>query len=148
MLFVKIVLNQEGSKQLTTQKCHRCTCKCLSIILLIPNRKSRRDCQILCSDCPHAAIHCISLREPKRSPTAPAGVWRLSPEEAEPQQPQAGGSPPQGFGDRKEVLRGKMPGCSREQNRHPWGRGRQDLYSPWRFHLDVNVFLASNPVNI
>lgn len=95
-LFVKIILNQEGSKQLTTQKCHRCTCKCLSIILLIPDCKSRRDCQILCSDCLHAAIHCISLREPKLSPAAPAGFWHFSPEEAEPQQPQAGGSPPPG----------------------------------------------------
>lgn len=40
-----------------------------------------------------------------------------------------------------------MPGCSQEQNRDPWGRGGEDLYSPWHFHLDVNFF-ASNLVNI
>lgn len=63
MLFVKIILSQEGSKHLTTQKCHRCTRECLSIILFIPACKSRRDCQILCSDlCCHP---CTSLREPR-----------------------------------------------------------------------------------
>lgn len=55
--------------------------------------------------------------------------------------------PPRGFGDGREVLRGKMPGCSRAQNCGPWGRGRQDPYGPWHCHLDVN-FLASKLVNI
>lgn len=102
MLFVKIILKQEGSKQLTTQKCHRCTCKCLSVMLLIPDCKSRRDCQILCAD------RCMLHAEPQLGPAAPAGVWHFSAEEAE--QPQAEAHPAQGCGAGGETLRGWMPG--------------------------------------
>lgn len=132
MPFVKMVLRQEGSEQLTTQKCHRCTRECLSIILFIPACKSRRDCQILCSDSSLCCHRCTSLREPGPSPAAPAGFGFVSPEE-----PQEGGH-----------RRGKVPWCSQELPCDLWGRGRQELPDSQLFHLDINFSLASDLVNV
>lgn len=41
-----------------------------------------------------------------------------------------------------------MPWCSQGLNCDLWGRGRQELYNPWHFHLDISFFLASDLVNI
>lgn len=135
MPFVKMVLRQEGSKQLTTQKCHRCTRECLSIILFIPACKSRRDCQILCCDSSLCCHHCTSLREPGLSPAAPAGFWFVSPEELS------------HSSLRKEGRERKCALVLQELDCDLWGRGRQEISDPWLFHLDINFFLTSDQVN-